>query len=129
MSELIERAKIFTTQAHQRIDHRRKYNNQPSNVHLEAVAKFVTSVSDDAEMIAAAWLHDVVEDTPATLKDFEKAFGSSVTQLVKELTDVSRLSDGNRAARKTIDRAPIARLALRIDELPQITVGFSASET
>ncbi len=67
MSDLIERAKVFATQAHQRIDQRRKYNNQPYHVHLEAVAKLVASVTDEAEMIAAAWLHDVVEDTPATL--------------------------------------------------------------
>ncbi|WP_455212646.1 HD domain-containing protein [Kaarinaea lacus] len=113
MSELIERAKQFATRAHQRIDHRRKYNNQPYHVHLEAVAKLVTTVTDDEEMVAAAWLHDVVEDTPATLEDLEKAFGPSVTQLVKELTDISRPSDGNRAERKAIDRQHIAQASAK----------------
>ena len=113
MSDLIQRAKQFATQAHQRIDHRRKYNNQPYQVHLQAVASLLTTVTNDPEMIAAAWLHDVVEDTPATLEDLEKAFGPAVTQLVRELTDVSRPSDGNRSERKAIDRRHTSKASAR----------------
>jgi len=108
MSELIERARNFATHAHQRIDQRRKYSDQPYDVHLEAVARLVASATGDDEMIAAAWLHDVVEDTPATLEDVQREFGASVAALVRELTDVSRPSDGNRAARKEIDRRHLA---------------------
>jgi hypothetical protein len=113
MSELIKNAKIYATQAHQRIDQRRKYNDLPYHVHLEAVADLVASVTNDEEIIAAAWLHDVVEDTPATLEDLEKEFGTSVAQLVKELTDISRPSDGNRARRKAIDREHLAKASPR----------------
>jgi len=113
MSELIDRAKTFATRAHQRIDQRRKYNDQPYDVHLEAVARLVTSVTDDEEMVAAAWLHDVVEDTPATLQDVQREFGASVAALVDELTDISRPSDGNRAARKAIDRRHLAAASSR----------------
>jgi (p)ppGpp synthase/HD superfamily hydrolase len=98
----------FATQAHQRIDHRRKYSQQPYDVHLGAVAELVATVSDDAEMLAAAWLHDIVEDTPVTLEEVEREFGPGVASLVKELTDVSRPGDGNRAARKAIDRGHLA---------------------
>jgi hypothetical protein len=108
MSELIERARNFATRAHQRIDQRRKYSDQPYEVHLEAVARLVASTTDDEEMIAAAWLHDVVEDTPATLEDVRREFGASVAVLVQDLTDVSRPSDGNRAARKEVDRRHLA---------------------
>jgi len=101
--EIIARAAAFATQAHKRIDHRRKYSSQPYDVHLRAVAELVASVTDDPEMIAAAWLHDTVEDTPATFYDIEREFGPRVTQLVTDLTDVSKPSDGNRAARKAID--------------------------
>jgi hypothetical protein len=45
-------------------------------------------------MIAAAWLHDVVEDTPATVGEIERAFGRGVADLVDGLTDVSLPSDG-----------------------------------
>lgn len=113
MSDLIKSAKVYATQAHQRINQRRKYNNLPYHVHLEAVAELVASVTNDDEMIAAAWLHDVVEDTPATLEDLEKEFGKNVAQLVEELTDVSRPSDGNRTRRKAIDRDHIARASPR----------------
>ena len=130
MSDLIERARIFATQAHQRIDQRRKYSKQPYHVHLDAVSKLIATVSDDAQMIAAAWLHDTVEDTPATRGDIELHFGLSVASLVEELTDVSKPSDGNRAKRKAIDlahskqasaRAKTVKLADLIDNCKDIT--------
>jgi hypothetical protein len=113
MSTLVNTVICFATEAHQRIDHRRKYSNQPYAVHLERVAKTVASVTDSEEMIAAAWLHDVVEDTPATLDDIERNFGSSIASLVRELTDVSKPSDGNRAVRKSIDREYLAQASDR----------------
>ena len=112
-SDLIARARHFATQAHGRIDQRRKYSNQPYEVHLKSVAALVAEICDDAEMVAAAWLHDTVEDTPATLEDIEREFGASVAALVDQLTDVSRAHDGNRAARKAIDRAHLAQASAR----------------
>jgi len=113
MSDLIKQAIRFATEAHQRIDQRRKYSGQPYAVHLDQVAKIVATVTDDGEMIAAAWLHDVVEDTPATLNDIEREFGGSIAQLVRELTDISKPGDGNRAARKTIDREHLSEASAR----------------
>jgi soluble cytochrome b562 len=113
MSDLVDRARIYATEAHQRINQRRKYNSEPYHVHLHAVAKLVASVTDDTEMIAAAWLHDTVEDTQATLDDIEAAFGVTVAELVEELTDVSRPGDGNRAVRKAIDRRHLAQASAR----------------
>jgi hypothetical protein len=110
---LVHRAREFATQAHRRIDQRRKYSNQAYEVHLKAVADLVAWVSDDQEMIAAAWLHDTVEDTPATLGDIEREFGRGVAQLVADLTDVSRPGDGNRSVRKGIDRAHTSQASLR----------------
>ena len=104
MSDLVKRAKTFATSAHQRIDHRRKYSQQPYEVHLKSVANLVKEVGGSEEMIAAAWLHDTVEDTPATHHDIEQAFGAKVARLVYELTDISKPSDGNRATRKALDR-------------------------
>ena len=113
MSDLVKQAIRFATEAHQRIDHRRKYSGQPYAVHLDQVAKIVATVSDDEEMIAAAWLHDTVEDTPATFNDIEREFGDSVAQLVRELTDISKPGDGNRATRKTIDRQHLEQASAR----------------
>jgi hypothetical protein len=113
MSDLIEKAKNFATKEHQRINHVRKYSKKPYQTHLEAVAKLVATVTDDKEMISAAWLHDTVEDTPATLDDIEKSFDIAIAELVEELTDVSKPSDGNRAARKEIDRQHLAQASKR----------------
>ena len=107
------RAKEFATNAHKRINHKRKYTSQPYTVHLAAVARSVSSVTDDPEMIAAAWLHDIVEDTPAILYDIEANFGLGVAGLVENLTDVSKPSDGNRQQRKKIDRHHIATASSR----------------
>lgn len=111
--DLIKQARAFAVQAHQRIGHKRKYSNQPYDVHLADVANLVSEVVDDAEMIAAAWLHDTVEDTPVTLDEVEARFGPSVAELVEELTDVSRPGDGNRAVRKEIDRQHLAQASGR----------------
>jgi hypothetical protein len=113
MADLVSRARSYATEAHQRIDHRRKYNDEPYHVHLSAVAKLVASVTDDEEMVAAAWLHDTVEDTEATLEDIEASFGRPVAELVEELTDVSRPGDGNRSVRKAIDRRHLAQASKR----------------
>lgn len=113
MSELIQKAKDFATTEHQRINHVRKYSNKPYQTHLQSVAKLVSTVTDDEEMIAAAWLHDTVEDTSATLGDIEESFGVPIAELVEELTDISKPSDGNRATRKEIDRQHLAQASRR----------------
>jgi (p)ppGpp synthase/HD superfamily hydrolase len=56
-------------------------------------------------LIAAAWLHDVVEDTCITNEIIQEEFGDEIATLVHYLTDVSVESDGNRAKRKAIDLA------------------------
>lgn len=108
-NDLVQRARDFATQAHKSMNHRRKYTHAPYSTHLQNVADLVASVTDAAEVLAAAWLHDVVEDTPTTLEDVEAAFGESVAYLVDCLTDVSKPSDGNRSVRKQIDRQHLAR--------------------
>lgn len=110
---LVERARSFGVHAHKRIDQRRRYTGQPYDVHLRAVAELVAGVTDDPEICAAAWLHDVVEDTPATFDDIRETLGPGVADLVAEVTDVSRPTDGNRAARKAIDRAHLAEASPR----------------
>jgi (p)ppGpp synthase/HD superfamily hydrolase len=59
-------------------------------------------------MVAAAWMHDVVEDTGVTLEVIRAEFGDKVADLVGWLTDVSRPDHGNRASRKAVDRAHTA---------------------
>tara|TARA_B110000503_G_C6914260_1_gene315995 strand:- start:17 stop:640 length:624 start_codon:yes stop_codon:yes gene_type:complete len=60
--------------------------------HPIAVAKIVASeIGLDAASIAAALLHDTVEDTDYTLDDIERLFGSTVAKIVHGLTKISHL--------------------------------------
>ncbi len=114
METLVEKARRFAVSAHAGIKQLRKYTLQPYEVHLKAVAHLVASTENaDEAMIAAAWLHDTVEDTPVTFEEIEREFGADVTALVKQLTDVSRSGDGNRATRKEIDRKHTAQACPR----------------
>jgi (p)ppGpp synthase/HD superfamily hydrolase len=101
--DLEARALAFAKAAHESIDQRRKHTGEPYIVHPIAVAEIVRSVPHTPEMIAAAYLHDVVEDTPVTIEQIRTAFGDKVAELVDWLTDVSRPGDGNRRVRKQID--------------------------
>lgn len=91
----------------------RKYTNEPYVLHPIAVARIVANVTcheyDNEEIIIAALLHDVVEDTSYTLKNIEDRFGYVVASLVEMVTDVSKPSDGNRKVRKEIDRQHLAK--------------------
>jgi (p)ppGpp synthase/HD superfamily hydrolase len=101
--DLVLRARRFAEEAHGAIGHRRKYSGRPYVEHLERVAARVARATGDPAAIAAAWLHDVVEDTPATHADIEREFGARVAELVRALTDVE-LEFGSRPARKIADR-------------------------
>ena len=68
------------------------------------MAEIVKTVPHTDAMIAAALLHDVVEDTPVTIEQIKDKFGSEVAELVGWLTDISRPENGNRKTRKSLDR-------------------------
>lgn len=107
---LVEKARVFATAAHAAVGQRRKYlDNVPYIQHPLAVAGLVRSVPHTAEMVAAALLHDVIEDTHVSLDVVRAEFGEYVGSLVFQLTDISRPEDGNRAKRKAIDLAYIAQ--------------------
>ena len=106
--EVVEKARVFATAAHAACGQLRKYTYEPYIVHPAEVASIVASVPHTDEMVAAAWLHDVVEDTGVTIETIRAEFGEKIAELVGWLTDVSRPDHGNRAARKAVDRAHTA---------------------
>ena len=99
-----ERARTFAIAAHAAVGQLRKYTHEPYWVHPAEVVSIVRSVPHTEAMLAAAWLHDVVEDTGVTIETVRAEFGEEVADLVAWLTDVSRPEDGNRAHRKARDR-------------------------
>lgn len=80
-----EEALEFATRAHG--SQMRKYNVEPYIEHPKRVAETVRTVAHTPEMICAAYLHDVVEDTPVGIQEIRKRFGVKVGLLVHELTD------------------------------------------
>jgi (p)ppGpp synthase/HD superfamily hydrolase len=106
--DVVEKAKLFAAAAHAAVGQKRKYTLEPYIVHPEEVANMVKAVPHSQEMLAAAWLHDVLEDTEITPAVLQEHFGPYVTKLVVWLTDVSKPEDGNRAERKALDREYIA---------------------
>ncbi len=107
----LEAALDFATKAHE--GQVRKYTGEPYICHPISVARLVAAVTNDKAMIAAALLHDTVEDTDVTLDEIERLFGSDVASLVESLTDVSTPQDGLRRMRKEVDRLHTAKASPR----------------
>ena len=108
MTDIVARADAFAARAHSAINHKRKYTGDDYIVHPREVAAIVATVPHTPEMLAAALLHDTVEDTGVTIETIRAEFGAVVAGLVADLTDVSTPGGGNRAIRKGIDLAHTA---------------------
>jgi guanosine-3',5'-bis(diphosphate) 3'-pyrophosphohydrolase len=87
---------------------RRKYTNNPYADHLAEVAGIVSTVTQDPEHIAVAWLHDCVEDQGILLADIEARFGLRVAIGVSGLSDIEV---GNRSTRKELSRQRLSMCA------------------
>ena len=115
MTDLVARAEGFARAAHAG-QTRKGAAREPYALHLEEVADFVRRHGGDDIAVAAAWLHDTVEDcgvAPVALAD---AFGAEVTAVVAELTDDKSLPKAERKrlqeanARKKSPRAALVKL-------------------
>jgi (p)ppGpp synthase/HD superfamily hydrolase len=105
MSEFtIAMARTYATAAHAAVGQRRKYSGVPYIVHPIRVADIVEQFGGTNDMVSAAYLHDVVEDTGVSIGNISSMFGGVISIIVAGLTDVSKPEDGNRAVRKAIDR-------------------------
>jgi len=102
---LEQKALLFATAAHYAIGQTRKYSGEPYIVHPVAVAELVMSVPHTPEMVAAALLHDVLEDTDVPYSVLEEEFGTTVAEYVQLLSDPPKESQPglNRAERKALD--------------------------
>ena len=106
---IVDRAFIFAMAAHAAVGQKRKYTGEDYFNHPVEVSDIIYGKSYNTEMVAAALLHDVVEDTHVPIELIEREFGKCVATLVAGLTDISKPEDGNRAVRKEIDRQHTAK--------------------
>ncbi len=85
-NNLVQRAREFAARVHTGQFHNHA-KTIPYIAHPEEVAGLVIKSGGTDVEIAAAWLHDVVEDTPVTIEDIRKEFGNEVAEIVNGLTD------------------------------------------
>lgn len=90
-SEIQDVYKAYNYASECHIDQKRR-SGEPYITHPVSVACIAANLHLDAPSIIAALLHDVVEDTPATLKEVESQFGKQVTKLVDGLSKLDKLN-------------------------------------
>ena len=78
---MIQRAAEFAARVHEGA--LRKGSNMPYIVHPKEVAMIVSVMTKEPEVVAAAYLHDVIEDAGVTYQELEDKFGSLVAELVR----------------------------------------------
>ena len=86
--ELVSEAVAFAVKAHDGM--RRKKSESPYILHPMEAAVIVGTMTDDQNLIAAAALHDVVEDAGVTIEEVEERFGKRVRELVESETEDKR---------------------------------------
>jgi GTP diphosphokinase / guanosine-3',5'-bis(diphosphate) 3'-diphosphatase len=107
---LLHEAKRFALRHHAGLE-RGNASGEPVVAHLAEVATYVAhEVADGGAetLMAAAWLHDVVEDSAATIDDVRREFGEAVAAIVAGLTDPPDFAAMPMAARKGRQAARVA---------------------
>lgn len=116
-TELLDRAIIFAVHAHAGTERRGK--GFPYIVHPMEAVEIVATMTSDQELLAAAALHDTVEDTDITLEDIRREFGERIANLVASESDtfeegVSEQDSWHSRKKAAIDRLAKASLEAKI---------------
>lgn len=112
-TSLLDKAMIYAINAHKNTERRGK--GTPYIIHpMEAVA-IVETMTSDQELLAAAALHDVVEDTDCSYEDIKSEFGDRIANLVATESDIV-IDDGRKEEDTWVERKQFA-----IDRLAKAT--------
>jgi hypothetical protein len=129
MEDLASRARAFAVRVHG--DQQRKYENVPYVQHLDRVVALLKDHGFDAQhVVAAAYLHDTLEDTETTLQQLVEEFGGEVAELVYWLSDIEK---GTRKTRKMmsawrLSRAPLeAKARVEGDQIVELPLFKAAA--
>ncbi len=95
--EKIDRAYRLAEKMH---GDQRRISGVPYILHPTSVACIIVDLGMDTDSVAAALLHDVVEDTPVTLEEVEAQFGKDVANLVNGVTKISKIAYTSREERQ-----------------------------
>ncbi|MDQ5861318.1 MAG: bifunctional (p)ppGpp synthetase/guanosine-3',5'-bis(diphosphate) 3'-pyrophosphohydrolase, partial [Actinomycetota bacterium] len=103
--DLIQRAFEVAEQSHRG---QKRKSGDPYITHPVAVATILAELGLSGTTLAAALLHDTVEDTPYTLADLKKDFGPEVAMLVDGVTKLDKVSFGEAAQSETVRKMVVA---------------------
>ena len=87
--DLVRKAYVCCVESH---EGQKRFTEEDYYIHPLSVAIIVVGLGMDSESIAAALLHDVVEDTDATVEDIRREFGDDVALLVDGVTKIGKLN-------------------------------------
>ncbi|MBN9268139.1 MAG: phosphohydrolase [Alphaproteobacteria bacterium 64-6] len=127
--DIVAHARGFASEKHR--TQTRKYTNEPYVAHLDAVVGLLREQGiTEQNIVAAAYLHDTVEDTDTSLQDIMRIFGDEIAQLVYWLTDAER---GNRRARMAmaswrLGRAPWEAKLIKLADIIDNTRNMAESD-
>src|SRR5436853_2271226 len=104
---------------------RKGRGNDPYINHLAEVANLLSTATDgaDAELVAAGWLHDTIEDTETTREELVQKFSERVASLVVECTDDMSLPKAERRRLQVVHapkKSPDAKLIKIADKISNI---------
>jgi len=124
-TELLDRAILFAVRAHAGTERRGK--GYPYIVHpLEAV-EIVATMTPDQELLAAAALHDTVEDTEVTIEQIRAEFGDRIAALVADESDEMPASVSEEESWHSRKQAAIDRLARASHDAKMVALGDKLS--
>lgn len=124
-TDLLDRAIVFAVKAHHNTERRGK--GFPYIVHPMEAVEVVATITPDQELLAAAALHDTIEDTDVTVEQIRAEFGDRVANLVHSESD--RLVEGLSEAESWRDRKQeaIDRLAVAPHDAKIVALGDKLS--
>ena len=124
-TELLDRAIIFAVKAHAGTERRGK--GFPYIVHPMEAMEIVATITPDQELLAAAALHDVVEDTPVTADEIRAEFGDRIAALVVAESDVFEEGVSEEDSWHARKQAAIDRLARAPHDAKIVAMGDKLS--
>ena len=124
-TELLDRAIIFAVHAHAGTE--RRGTGYPYIVHPMEAMEIVATMTSDQELLAAAALHDTVEDTDVTLEQLRAEFGERVASLVAEESDVMPEGITEEASWHQRKQAAIDRLSKASHDAKMVALGDKLS--
>ncbi|MBQ8071090.1 MAG: bifunctional (p)ppGpp synthetase/guanosine-3',5'-bis(diphosphate) 3'-pyrophosphohydrolase [Bacteroidales bacterium] len=124
-TELLDRAILFAVKAHTGTERRGK--GIPYIVHPMEAMEIVSTLTKDQELMAAAALHDTVEDTSVTVEDIRREFGDRVADLVYGESDVFIEGETKEESWRRRKLAAIERLAASSLDVKMVALGDKLS--